>query len=346
MRLTVLSVAYPLAAVSADAVGGAEQVLSMLDVGLVEAGHRSIVVACAGSRVRGELVAVPLPPGPLETAHRCAQQRFREAIEAVLRARDVDLVHMHGIDFDAYAPRGAPTLATLHLPPDWYAPNALAPRERFWFHGVSATQDAACPALPGKLPPIANGIPVDALAAHHAKRGFALMLCRLCPEKGVHLALEAAHRADAALLIGGRAYGYAAHQDYVAAHVAPRLDARRRLIGPVDFTRKRRLLAAARCLLVPSLAAETSSLVAMEAAAAGTPVIAFAAGALPEIVEHGRTGFIVRDAADMADAMRHVGDIDPAVCRNAARARFSAGRMTRDYLALYTRLAAEQAQAA
>jgi hypothetical protein len=105
--------------------------------------------------------------------------------------------------------------------------------------------------------------------------------------------------------------------------------------------RKRRLLAAARCLVVPSLVAETSSLVAMEALASGTPVIAFRSGALPEIVEDGRTGFLVDGVAEMADAMRRASEIDPEACRRAARERFTAERMCGEYLALYERLAAK-----
>lgn len=166
------------------------------------------------------------------------------------------------------------------------------------------------------------------------------MLGRVCPEKGQHLALRAAHAAGVALLLGGAVFGYPAHRDYFAQQVRPLLDRRRRFLGPVGFARKRRLLAAARCLLIPSLAAETSSLVAMEAAACGTPVIAFRAGALAEIVEDGRTGFLVGSVDDMAAAIARTGIIDPATCRAVAAARFDERRMTDDYLALYARLAA------
>ena len=146
-------------------------------------------------------------------------------------------------------------------------------------------------------------------------------------------------RAGVPLLLAGRVFPYDAHLRYWRDEIAPRLDRRRRFVGAVGFRGKRRLLSAARCLLVPSLAPETSSLVAMEALACGTPVIAFAAGALRDIVEHGRTGFLVRDAEGMADAIARVDALDPDACRRAARERFSDAGTTAAYLALYDRIA-------
>ncbi|WP_394889275.1 glycosyltransferase [Mesorhizobium sp. AaZ16] len=144
MTLTVLNVAYPLAPVSQDAVGGAEQVLVALDKALVEAGHRSIVLACEGSSVAGTLFAAPAESGMLdEAAKQRAHARHRDAITAVRRRWPVDLVHLHGIDFDAYLPQDGPTLVTLHLPLDWYPPGALEPaRDDLWMHAVSASQQA------------------------------------------------------------------------------------------------------------------------------------------------------------------------------------------------------------
>ncbi|MBN9559920.1 MAG: glycosyltransferase [Alphaproteobacteria bacterium] len=346
--LTVLSVAYSLAPVGPDAVGGAEQVLSALDEALVAAGHRSVVVACQGSSVAGELVATPpVPCGTIGDAERRgAQAATRKAMEGVLRREPVDVVHMHGLDFAACLPAsGPPVLATLHLPPLWYPREALvSSRPGIWLQCVSMSQHASCPRGSELLPPIANGVDVERLSeAAHAKRGFALMLARICPEKGVHVALDAARAASASLLIGGEVFSYPEHRAYFADLIEPRLDHRRRFLGPLGFSRKRRLLCAARCLLVPSLAPETSSLVAMEALACGTPVIAFRAGALAEIVEHGRTGFLVRDAGEMAAAIGRVETIDPAACRAAARARFSRTRMVDEYFARYAALAARVA---
>jgi len=345
--LTVLSVAYPLAPVGPDAVGGAEQVLSAVDRALHAAGHRSIVVAQEGSTVAGALRPVPRPRGALDDAARAkAQADTARAVAEALRAERVDALHLHGIDFHAYLPpRGPPALVTLHLPASWYPAEALRPsRPATWLHGVSASQHAALLDARAEplLPPVPNGVPVEALgAARHARRPFALALGRVCPEKGQHLALEAARAAGVPLLIGGAVYPYEAHERYFAREVSPLLDRRRRFLGPVGFARKRRLLAAARCVLVPSTAPETSSLVAMEAAACGTPVVAFPSGALPEVVEHGRTGFLVPDAAAMAEAIGRVGALlDPEGIRRAARERFSEARMAGEYLALYRRLAA------
>jgi glycosyltransferase involved in cell wall biosynthesis len=140
-------------------------------------------------------------------------------------------------------------------------------------------------------------------------------------------------------LVAGHTFRYPTHESYFRQEIEPRLDALRRLVGPLDFRRKRRFLSAARCLLVPSLAPETSSLVAMEATACGTPVVAFPNGALPDIVEHGRTGFLVQDVGEMAEAIHAVSEIDAEDCRAVARERFSLDRMTRTYLRVYRQLA-------
>jgi glycosyltransferase involved in cell wall biosynthesis len=165
------------------------------------------------------------------------------------------------------------------------------------------------------------------------------MLGRICPEKGQHLAIEAAKRADLGLLIAGEIFPYDEHERYFAEEIAPRLDAKRRFLGPIGFARKRRLLTAAQCLLIPSLVDETSSLVAREAAACGTAAIAFSRGALPATVEHGRTGFLVGDMEGMAEAIPAALHIDPRICRATARRRFSLETMTSRYLALYAGLA-------
>ena len=325
-----------------DAVGGAEQVLSAIDQALVRQGHRSIVVACRGSTAAGEWIDTGVDPeAAIDDAHRAAaQDATRQAVATA--SREADLVHLHGLDFHAVLPPAGPAaLVTLHLPLRWYpAPAWSDSRPRTWMHGVSAAQTSSMPLDPNLLPPIANGVPVDELQRPlHAKRTFALTLGRVCAEKGQHLALRAAHSADAPLLIGGAVFGYDAHRSYFEQEVTPLLDRRRRFLGPLTFARKRRLLAAARCLLISSQA-ETSSLVAMEAAACGTPVIAFRAGALPDIVVDGVTGFVVDDASEMADRMRDIGDIDPQRCRRHALAHFSLEPMTGAYIERYHRLIA------
>jgi glycosyltransferase involved in cell wall biosynthesis len=342
MQFRVLSVAFPFAPVGPDAVGGAEQVLTQLDAALVRAGHVSVVVACAGSSPAGTLVPTPRIRGRITDSVRGrVHAAHRGAIERALRRWWVDVVHLHGIDFlDYLPPAGPPVLVTLHLPLDWYPGDVFRlKRPNTFLHCVSPAQRARGPSEAKQLPVVPNGVALDAHGPRHAKRRFALALGRICPEKGFHIALDAAERAGFPLLIAGETFRYAAHEAYFEQKVAPRLDRTRRFIGPIGGARKRRLLSAARCLLIPSLAPETSSLVAMEALACGTPVIAFPSGALPDIVDHGRTGLIVRDAEEMAEAIHAVTRIDPEVCRVTARGRFPLERTIERYFALYRELA-------
>ncbi len=185
---------------------------------------------------------------------------------------------------------------------------------------------------------IPNGVAVERLDARLSKRNFVLALGRICPEKGFHVALDAAAQAGRMLLLGGEVFPYPEHEEYFRTQIAPRMGPSARFLGRLDFERKRRLMAAASCVLIPSLVAETSSLVAMEALACGTPVVAFPAGALPEIIEHGRTGFLVENEREMVVAIQRAGGISPARCREAARERFAAARMVASYIETYQQM--------
>jgi glycosyltransferase involved in cell wall biosynthesis len=343
VSLTVVNVAYPFASVGADAVGGAEQIVAQLDAALVAAGHRSIVIARQGSAVAGELVATDAAAGVITDAQReRVWATHARNLQRVLAEREVDVVHFHGVDFAEYLPPpgGVPLLATLHLPPSWYGAAIFrGARQDLHLHCVSHSQQRACPPSTALLPPIANGVSLEAFACRTRKRRFTLALGRICPEKNLHVALEAGRRADIPVLLAGQVFPYEAHERYFRERIAPLLDMQRRFLGPLRMTRKRRLLTSARCLLLPTLAPETSSLVAMEALACGTPVVAFPSGAIPEIVEHGVTGFLVRDAAQMATAIDACAALDPQRCRAAARERFPLAAMLRAYFDLYRRLA-------
>jgi glycosyltransferase involved in cell wall biosynthesis len=341
MRITVLNVAYPLAPVSQDTAGGAEQVLAALDRALVSAGHRSFVIACEGSQIAGTLIATPRLPPPFDNEVKTAAWRNHAvALEQALRRVPVDIVHMHGLDFHAYLPPpGVPTLVTLHLPLDWYAPGALRPsRRNTFFHCVSRFQHRTASGKIPLLPPIENGVAVEALRTRRRKRNFALFIGRICPEKGVHLAIEAAKRADIPLITAGEVFPYGSHIAYFEERIKPHLSKRCRFIGPIGFRRKKLLLGMARCVLVPSLVDETSSLVAREALAAGTPVVAFARGALADTVENGMTGVLVDTVEEMSLAIHRVSELDPELCRKEARRRFPLGRMVERYFELYREL--------
>jgi glycosyltransferase involved in cell wall biosynthesis len=331
----ILSVAYPFAPVSPSAAGGAEQVLWSLERAITAAGHDSTVIACEGSRVSGRLVAVPRVEGTIDDA---ARARIYAACRDRVRhlAYEHDLVHMHGIDFYEYLPQSdVPAVVSLHLPVSWYPKQAFtAPVQ---FACVSKTQAEEAPVSVRVIP---NGIDVDHFRSCVFTRGFVLAYGRICPEKGFHLAMDAAREAGVHMLLAGEVHPYPEHQAYFETEIRPRLGGgRARFIGPLEVRRKRHILAGAKCVLIPSLVAETSSLVAMEAAASGTPVIAFRSGALPEIVRHGVTGFIVDGVSEMAAAIPKVNAISPDRCRRWAREHFDAARMHGEYLSLYEQIA-------
>jgi glycosyltransferase involved in cell wall biosynthesis len=341
---TVLSVAYPFAPVGPGLVGGAEQILSDLDQALVAAGHRSLVIACEGSETAGALFATQLPESKTldEADERWCRKQLHAALDRALASQHVDLVHVHGMDLYGYEfPPETPLLVTLHLPTGWYSREMLETyKDTARFCYVSESQRQEGTSVFGDAPVIENGVDIEPLNSEHRRADFAMVMGRICPEKNMHSALEAGTRARTQVILAGRVYPFRSHTQYFEQKVEPQLEAGRstvdhKFVGQLTPAERHHMLAEAKCLLHPTLAPETSSLVAMEALAAGTPVIAYRSGALPEIVEHGVTGFLVDDVERMAEAIGKIHCISRAKCHDAARRRFPKQRMIDRYFDLY-----------
>jgi glycosyltransferase involved in cell wall biosynthesis len=334
----ILSVAFPLLPVSSGSGGGAEQILYLLERGIAGAGHRSIVIAAKGSEVRGDLIETPASTSEITNELRLeAQRAHSREIQHILANTQVDLIHFHGLDFYAYQPPSKlPMLATLHLPLDWYSPSIFDGSVQV--NCVSRSQASSAQNV--NWPVVENGIDTEQYRTNSGKRAHLLWLGRICPEKGVHIALRVAHRLDLPIIIGGPVHSFREHMTYFAEAVRPLLDSKREYVGPVGLDTKIKLLSEAVCLLIPSLVTETSSLVAMEAMASGTPVIAFRSGALPEIVEDGVTGSLVNSEEEMVMAVENISSISSQDCRSRALGCFDANRMISAYLELYGRVIA------
>jgi glycosyltransferase involved in cell wall biosynthesis len=307
---------------------------------LARRGVATAVAACEGSSVGGELLSTGAAPSESDRFEG-REREHSERIVRLCRERRFTLVHDKSGHFWRHAARVlCPVLATLHLPRSFYPPELFdSVAANVYFNCVSETQASGFRDLPNFLGVVANGIALERFTfSAAAKQDYLLWMGRICPEKGTHLALDAARQLGMKLVIAGSVYPFSWHRQYFEREVRPRFEAAASMAEFVEsppFARKVELLGQARALLIPTLAPETSSLVAMEAMACGTPVVAFANGALPEVVSDGKTGFLVNDFEEMVKAVRRVDSIAGRRCRAHVEARFNASCMADGYQRLY-----------
>lgn len=337
--ITILNVAYPFAPLNEDTPGGAEQVLSCIENEVVKRKYRSLVIAHRKSKVQGELIKVPELSACATEANRLfIKTKLKKIIENTIKKNKPDLIHFHGVDFCDYMPKSnIVSIATLHLPIELYCKEKLN-GSNLYFNCVSLTQHLTCLSqIKMLLPYIPNGVEIPlALNRSSQKNTFALSLGRICPEKGYHHAIDAAKKAGVNIILAGEVYNYPEHIRYFEEQIKPRLtQIEHRFIGKVGKLQKEYLYNNARCVLIPSLIDETSSLVALEAMAHGTPVIAFKRGALNEIIKNNVNGYLVDNVEQMADAIKSADKISAKKCHAIAKEYHNLSVMTNGYISMY-----------
>jgi glycosyltransferase involved in cell wall biosynthesis len=352
----ILYVAYPLLTVSQESAGGAEQILWTLEREMTRRGEETTVAASAGSSVAGELFSTGEPCRELDDFERRRREHEDRIVELILRrereARPFALIHdMSGGFWPRAGEIQVPVLATLHLPRGLYPPQLftnIPPNVRF--NCVSRSQLRAFGDFEAVEDVIPNGIALDcfsagldATAIMNGRQSGLLWLGRICEEKAPHLALDMAEQARLPITIGGQVYPFSYHQEYFGREIAPRLQrmADARFVESPSTDAKRRLLRQAQTLLITSQIEETSSLVAMEAAASGTPVIAFTRGALPEVIKDGETGYLVNNVDEAIQAFPRLKEISREDCVHFACEHFSSVTMANEYAKLYSRIFAD-----
>ena len=323
--------------------GGIEQVVSLLARELRTRGHRVTLIAAGGSVPVGRLVRV-CPEGiatAMERGTACEYPLYEAAAvgRALRVAREVDVLHSHLgarlVPIAAFAQ--APIVHTIHtsISSDMRWLLREFPDARLTV--VSRAQAAALAGV-GSPEVITNGIDMEAMPFSAAADDYLLVLGRIEARKGVDVAIDVARAARRRLVIAGRV----ADRAFFEEHIRPRLDDRVRWIGPVGGAEKMRLLQRARALLFPVQWEEAFGIVMIEAMACGTPVVALARGAVPEIITPGENGAYAGDAAELPPLVDRVAALDRARVRASVEQRFSHHRMVTAYVDLYRRVSAER----
>ena len=332
MRIGI--VAPPWAPVPPPLYGGIEQAVDGLARGFAAAGHDVLLVATGDST--SEVPTKWLLKASEGWRIGYTVPELRHVMAAYEEMAGFDVIHDHTVLGPVYAERfpDLPVVTTIHGPfneelTDIYRRIA----DRVPIIAISEAQRAVVPEL-RIARVIHHGVEPAAFEVGDGSGDYCVFLGRMNVDKGAQRAVTAAREAGMALVMVGKCREPWEHQ-FFDAEIAPHLSDEIRYVGEAPHEEKLEWLRNARCTLFPIRWNEPFGLVMLESLACGTPVIAFREGAVPEVIEHGRTGFLCEDESDMAECIPRAGDLDRGDCRAAVEGYFSMDRCVGEHLELF-----------
>lgn len=321
--------------------GGTERIVSYLTEELVQLGHDVTLFASGDSVTAADLVGCAPVALRLEPRVRDAIPYYMLMLDRVReRADDFDIIHFH-IDqfhFPIFRPIAGRTVTTLHGRQDLPDLKPLY----FGFDDmplISISNAQRGPVSNANfVTTVPHGIPADLHPLIvHPRGGYVAFLGRIAAEKRPDRAIAIARALGIPLKIAAKIDRV--DETYFRETIAPLLNGTGvQFIGEINERQKSDFLGEARALLFPIDWPEPFGLVMIEAMACGTPVLAFRAGAVPEVIDEGITGLIVDTFEEAVAAMPRVLSLDRASVRRRFEERFSARRMALDYVSVYESL--------
>jgi glycosyltransferase involved in cell wall biosynthesis len=317
--------------------GGTERIVSYLTEQLVRAGHDVTLFASGDSITNARLIASC--ERSLRKNERCKDPVAREVLlvdHVIEHVDELDLIHFHTgyLHFPVCRYLAVPHVTTLHGRLD--IPDLVPVFARFRNEPLISISNAQRHPLPWAnwRATIYHGLPKDLFAFQPNQGNYLAFLGRISPEKRVDRAIEIAKRASMPLKIAAKVDRV--DRRYFKRNIEPLLSQSHvEWIGEISDQAKNEFLGNAYALLFPIDWPEPFGLVMIEAMACGTPVIAYDRGSVPEVMEHGVTGWIVNNLDEAVEAVSSVANLSRARCRKVFERRFTVNRMASDYVNVY-----------
>lgn len=317
--------------------GGIEIIVALLADGLVDKGHDVTLFASGDSVTKAGLVSVYDEPQCDRIGSLLPDIYHTASAYDYCRHESFDIIHDHtgfsGVALGAFST--TPVLSTLHGEfNDSTKPFYERFKDAVYYNAISEYQKSCQPDLK-YVKTVYNAIDFSKYPVLTKKRGYLLALSRISREKGAHIAIEVAKRLNKRLIIAGKV-DKGADTDYFKKMIEPHLDDHQIMfLGEVSEERKRELMAGADCFVFPIQWDEPFGLVMLEAMAAGTPVVAFNRGAAGEVIDSGRSGYVVETLDEMVTMVGRACLIDPFECRRWVESRFPVEKIISGYLDNY-----------